>query len=274
MKHTTPPNPHDMRNMILAAVLCTGLLFVWQVMYVNPREEARRAEIAEQADLQQKPITTDDGDVVLPSVPSRSSTGNTARDDISSMSRADVIKTSPRVRISSPAVHGSINLDGLRFDDLTLVRHRVSVEKDSPEVVLLTPARNENRYFVQIGWLPATQGGTLKLPDGKSQWTANSSTLMPDSPVSLSWNNGQGVEFRVDIALDENYLFTIKQNVINNSGSDINVMPYGLINRSEPQADRFNAILHRGPIGVFNGELTEVSYEDLHDEDEKPAIIM
>jgi YidC/Oxa1 family membrane protein insertase len=268
MKHTTPPNPGDMRNMIITAVLCTGLLFVWQVLYVNPREEARRAVVAEQATLQNKAIETRDGDVVLPNTASHSDTAVVAQ-EMQGKSRDEVIEANPRVRISSQAVHGSINLQGLRFDDLTLARHRVSEEENSPEVVLLTPAQHASRYFAQIGWLASNQGDSVALPDSNSLWTADSNELTPRQPVTFSWDNGQNVTFRVQVALDENYLFTIRQQVVNNSTRNINVLPYGLINRSEPHEDSFSNVLHRGPIGVFNGELTEVSYKALREDEEK-----
>lgn len=268
MKHMTPPNPSDMRNMILTAVLCTGLLFIWQVLYVNPREEARRAVIAEQAQIQGQVIAADEDDVVLPRTPQSAAIEAEAQ-EVSHLSRSEILETSPRVRISSSALHGSINLQGLRFDDLTLVRHRVSEEENSPEVVLLTPAQHASRYFAQIGWLPASQGGDVVLPDENSRWTANAQELTPKQPVTFSWKSNQNVEFRVHITLDENYMFSIRQEVVNNSGRDISLMTYGLINRAEPMEDSFSNILHRGPIGVFNGQLTEVPYEDLRDEQAK-----
>lgn len=268
MKHTTPTNPSEMTNMIIAAVLCTGLLFVWQVLYVNPREEVRRAAVAEQAEIQQQAIRTGDGDVILPAA----APGNSAAESggISNISRTDAVAESPRVTIAgSSAVHGSINLQGLRLDDLTLIRHRVSVEEDSPEVVLLTPAQHDKRYFAQVGWLPAAQNAGVTLPDENSLWTASGSELAPGKPVTFTWNNGQGLDFTVTMTLDENYLFTFEQQVHNATGEPVDLLPYGLINRAVPLGDRFSTILHTGPIGSFNNELTEVSYEDLAEDEQK-----
>lgn len=269
MKHSmqTPPNNSDMRNMIIAAVLCTALLFIWQVLYVNPLEAQRRAALAEQATVQQQAMTTSEGDVILPR-PAENVAASSGEGDISSLSREAAIAATPRVRVDSPAVHGSINLQGLRFDDLTLARHRVSVEEDSPEVVLLTPAEHVKRHFLQIGWLSA-QGDKLQVPDSNTQWHADGDTLSPGKPVIFRWTNPQNVEFRVRVGLDENYLFTISQEVVNRSGSDIAVMPFGLINRADPsKSDRFSSILHQGPIGVFNDTLTEISYENLREDHE------
>ncbi|MCH2547513.1 MAG: membrane protein insertase YidC [Alphaproteobacteria bacterium] len=272
MRHTTPPNPSDMRNMIITALLCTGLLFVWQVLYVKPSEEARMAVLKEQAQRQQEVVQTPQGDVILPTnmQAGQTNVAELATEDMSNYSREEMLAATPRITINSPALHGSINLRGLRFDDLTLVRHRVSVEEDSPEVVLLTPSQHASRYFAQGGWLPAVRGSDVKLPDEKSLWSADDSQLTPKNPVTLQWDNGQGVTFLVHITLDKDYLFSMRQEVINNSGKSIDIMPYGLINRSEPSAsDRFGAILHSGPIGVFNGELTEVSYDDLRGDEQK-----
>lgn len=262
----TPPNNSDMRNMIIAAVLCTALLFVWQVLYVNPLEASRRATLAEQATIHQQAVATPEGDIILPRA-AEGSASPASEGEISSLSREDAIATNPRVRINSQTVHGSINLQGLRFDDLTLARHRVSVEEDSPEVVLLTPAEHRNRHFLQIGWLPATRGAALQMPDSNTLWRADSDTLSPGKPVTLSWTNAQNVEFRVRVGLDENYLFTISQEVVNRSGAEIAVMPFGLINRADPtEGNRFGSVLHEGPISVFNDTLKEISYEDLQEE--------
>lgn len=269
MKLTTPTPPSEMRNIIITAVLCTLLLFAWQVFYVKPQEDARRAMLSEQANLQQKPMFTPQGDVILPQRPEGATDSVAPITPVAQVTREEALEDAPRVSISSGALHGSINLRGLRFDDLTLVRHRVDTAEDSPEVVLLTPAQHENRYFAQLGWL-AAQGSSVKLPDGDTLWKADASELTPAKPLLLTWNNGQGLEFRVQVSLDENYLFTLTQEVRNTGGAAVNVMPYGLINRAEPHdSSRFTQVLHHGPIGVFNDELTEVNYEELRDDKEK-----
>jgi len=267
MKLTTPTPPSEMRNIIITAVLCTLLLFFWQVFYVQPQEEARQAAIAEQAQLQQKPVIDAQGDVVLPTTPQATPYAGGGDASVSvPVSRDDALQSAPRVAISSDALHGSINLRGLRFDDLTLVRHRVSVEEDSPEVVLLTPAQHSSRYFAQLGWLAAS-GAQVKVPAADTLWSASANTLTPQQPVTFSWNNGQGLEFRIHAALDENYLFTLRQEVVNTGNQAVSLLPYGLINRSEPEgSDQFGAILHHGPIGVFHGELTETGYDELRDD--------
>lgn len=251
----TPPNQSDIRNLILAAVLSCGLLFVYQVFYAGPQEAAQRAAFQ----AQQERAKVAESDVILPSA----SHVQQRADVVSKLPRKELLQQFPRVKISSPTVHGSLNLKGLRFDDLTLARHRVRLEEDSPEVTLLSPAQAADRYFLQLGWLSA--GHNTVVPDDGAVWQADSDTLTPEQPVTLHWKNPQGVEFLVHLALDENYLFTVKQEVHNNSAKPVAVAPYGLINQTLPHEDtNFNAIIHRGPIGVLDGAtLTETAYKDL-----------
>src|SRR5690606_30666079 len=125
---------------------------------------------------------------------------------------------------------------------------------------------NVNRYFLQVGWLPATQGNAIALPDSNSLWTANRDTLTPETPVTFTWRNPQGITFSVEVALDNDYLFTVTQQVTNPTGQTVEVMPYGLANRAVPESSRFSTIMHTGPIGVFDGTLTETSFGDLKDD--------
>lgn len=263
----------DMRNLILAVILCSGLLFIWQVFYQQPRILAQQA--AEKARIEQltkaNAVSGDAiarGDVVLPGEKATIGQSVAASDDISDLPRERILAASPRVKIGSDALHGSINLTGLRFDDLTLARHRTTVEKDSPEVVLLSPAQTLNRYFLQVGWL-APQDDKTRLPDRNTLWTADSDTLAPGKPVNLKWDNGQGVVFHVEIGLDKDYLFTLRQRIQNDTGAAISVLPYALANHALPAGEHFANIVHQGPIGALDDELVEVGYEDLKKADKE-----
>lgn len=252
--HTTPPNPADMRNLIIAVVLCTGLLFLWQEMYVAPQRQAEQQKIKTLEQAAQ-------GDVAMPSGDGLSSAAEAAV-----LTRSQALEESGRVQINAPAVHGSINLKGLRLDDLTLVRHHLTPDETSPEVVLLSPAKTQARYFVQFGWLGGAGTNGVQLPDANTVWQADRDTLTAEAPVTFTWASPQGLTFSNTIALDENYLFTLTQRVTNNSGSDVQLLPYGLINRTQQTADRFSALIHTGPIAVVDGELVEESYGDVADD--------
>ena len=70
----------------------------------------------------------------------------------------------------------------------------MTVQKDSPLVVLLNPLGAQDAYFAELGWL-ADSDRTLTLPDAKTRWTSDGATLTPDHPVTLSWDNGGGLRF-------------------------------------------------------------------------------
>lgn len=264
IKLNTPPNPADLRNLIIAVLLSSGLLFMWQYAYQQPKMIAQQEALRQQKEQEstQQRLTQ-----AMGGTHANTDTASILADSQSALPRETVIAAAPRVRIQSPALHGSINLDGLRFDDLTLVRHRVAVDPESPEVILLTPAQAVSRYFLQVGWL-AGSGEPVDLPTATTRWKADKESLVPDSPVTLSWVNAQGITFRVRVGLDRDYLFTLEQEVVNASGAPVKVIPYGLINRTVPVHDRFSAVIHEGPIAVMDGELIEVPYSKL-EEDKK-----
>lgn len=260
------PSQTDLRNLIIAVVLSTGLLFMWQQMYAEPKEAARREMLQrerEQAETAAPGMA--DADVILPEA-ARNLEPAEAAMLTPSLSRAEALADAPRIPINAPAVHGSINLQGLRFDDLTLDRHRVRIAEDSPDVVLLSPAQTAQRYFIQVGWLPSSRTQGLVLPDSNTLWRPSGSELTPGNPVTFHWENPQGIAFDVRVALDEDYLFTITQTVINPTGESLSLMPYGLINRARPTDGKFGAILHTGPIAVVEDTLLEVPYDEIEDD--------
>jgi len=126
-----------------------------------------------------------------------------------SRNRAVVLGETPRVRIATPTIAGSINLKGARFDDLVLVRQREAISPTSPPVRLLSPAGARGAYFAGFGWT----GQGVAAPDANSLWTASASTLSPGKPVTLSWSNATGQRFELIVSVDDGYLFSIKQRV-------------------------------------------------------------
>jgi YidC/Oxa1 family membrane protein insertase len=174
--------------------------------------------------------------------------------------RALVIKDSPRVAISTPRVAGSINLKGARLDDLVLIDHRETIAKNSPPVRLLSPNGAPGAYFAQFGW----SGDGVALPGADTVWTADRTELSPDRPVTLRWNNGQGQLFEIMIAIDANYLFTVRQTVSNAGPGTVALKPYGLISRVGASPDISTWTLHTGPIGAFGkGANYDVGFDNL-----------
>jgi YidC/Oxa1 family membrane protein insertase len=174
--------------------------------------------------------------------------------------RAIVLRDSPRVAISTPRVAGSINLKGARIDDLVLIDHRETIAKNSPPVRLLSPNGAPGAYFASFGW----SGDGVALPTADTLWTADGNQLSPGHPVTLRWNNGRGQLFEIMVAIDANYLFTIRQTVANSGASAIAVKSYGLISRLGASPDISTWTLHTGPIGAFGkGANYEVSFDNL-----------
>ncbi|MGB3723112.1 MAG: membrane protein insertase YidC, partial [Pacificimonas sp.] len=172
--------------------------------------------------------------------------------------RAEVLSDSPRVVIDTPALSGSVNLTGARIDDLLLKRHFETLEDDT-NIRLFSPAGARGSYFAQIGWT-----GQGDLPTAKTRWQADAERLTPDSPVTLAWTNDAGVRFLIELAIDENYLFTARQRIENRGQSAVIARPYGLIARDGigPDESTFNA--HVGPISATVDETSyEYDYEDV-----------
>jgi YidC/Oxa1 family membrane protein insertase len=178
--------------------------------------------------------------------------------------REEALKAAPRrLTIKNSSVKGSINLEGAMFDDLTLVKYRETTAPNSPEILLLSPQGTENPYYARFGWLALEGLVPTYVPNDKTVWETNGLNLTPQTPVTLTWNNGNGLLFQQIISIDEQYMFSITQKVTNSSASPVSLTPQGMLTQQgDPKTSGF-FILHEGPIGVFNGKLNDPSYDDL-----------
>src|SRR4051794_14937545 len=161
-----------------------------------------------------------------------------------------VLGSTPRVRIASPSLQGSINLKGAQIDDLVLLRQRQTIEKDSPPVRLFSPLGTAGAYVASFGW--TAQGGPA--PDMNTVWTADSQQLTPGHPVTLSTETANGARYQIKIAVDDGYLFTVAQSVANATPQAFTVRPIGLVSRATQSADPTSRTMHVGPIGFFDGK--------------------
>lgn len=256
----------DNRNVILAVVLSMLVLFGWQFFVAGPQLEQaqRQAELraTEQAAAEQLavPATNADG---TNAAPTPADTANPTFAD-----RDTAIAATQRVTISTADIEGSINLTGARIDDLQLKQYRETVEPDSPIITLLKPAGLPDAYFIEQG-LVAAAGSNVVAPDSSSVWTVegDAATLTADTPVTLSFDNGQGLIFRRTIAVDDFYLFTITQTVENQGTGDVALFPYSrVVRHGNPRVQNF-FIQHEGPIGVLgNNNYVARKYGDLQNE--------
>ncbi|MBT7943075.1 MAG: membrane protein insertase YidC, partial [Alphaproteobacteria bacterium] len=209
----------------------------------------------------QTPQTTPTPGSALPSVPS---VPGLPTIDLGA-TRQKILDQSPRIRINTPRLHGSISLKGGRLDDLTLADYRETLDADSDEIVMLIPKGDKNAYFAEFGWV-AADGHSMPGPD--TLWQASAKTLSTDSPVTLTWDNGQGLKFVRTFSVDNNFMFTISQQVINTGSKSATLHPYGLISRrTTPEVSGFY-IIHEGLIGVTNSTLREIAYDEIQEEGE------
>ncbi len=255
----------DQRNLILAVAISIAIVLGFQYFYEVPRVQQLADQQAEQQALEPAPVPG--AEAPLPSdVPAPPGTPVTpvTSTAVAAASRDAVLAEAPRVRIESPRLHGSVTLTGGRIDDLTLADYRETTDPESPEITLLSPAGAARAYYAEFGWVPAESGTVV--PVAATEWRADRGTLAPGEPVTLSWDNGAGLRFTRRIALDENYMFTVTQAVKNSGVAPVTLYPYGLISRSETPETLGFYILHEGLLGVFDGTLLEIDYDDLQED--------
>ena len=183
--------------------------------------------------------------------------------EVSKISRKEAIENEDRINFENSTVIGSISLVGASIDDLTFKKYTNTLNGDD-NVVLLNPKKIENGYYVETGW--ATTNKDINVPNSKSVWKLEGNNkLSPNSPVKISWTNDQNIKFVKDISIDDQYLFKVKQTIINNSEKTYNFYPYGQIIRNiAPDVTDFY-ILHEGLIGVFDDQLVEEDYDDIEE---------
>jgi YidC/Oxa1 family membrane protein insertase len=237
---------NDQRNMLLAIVLSAIVLFGWS--FISDRWLPTANEPSTKiVDGKQVPLPKPQADPAADAP-------RAIRD------RQVVLRETPRVRIETPSLRGSINLLGARIDDLVLTRHTESLARNSPPVRLLSPFGARDAYFASFGWT----GEGLALPGPATVWRASSPRLAPGSPVTLSWDNGQGQRFEIRLAVDENYMFTAEQVVANAGTGAVAARPYALVSRAGASPDPDSWTMHVGPVGVFNGRANyDVGFDDL-----------
>ncbi len=263
----------DNRNTIIAVILSGLVLIAWQYFYNVPQMEKQR-EAQRQAELL-KPAPQATPGAAPGAAPGSSATPSPTAAapgaDAPVASRETVLAAGPRIKIESPRVIGSIALKGARIDDLALVQFRETVDPTSPAVVLLSPSGTAEPYYAEFLWLTAN-GSSVKTPNAETVWQQEgSNSLSPSTPVTLKYDNGQGLTFRRTISIDDRYLFSIKDEVNNLGSAPVTLYPFGLISRGGKPPVSGYAILHEGPIGYLGEQgLQEYTYKNL-DEAKTPT---
>ena len=249
----------DQKNLIVAIVLSLVILLGFQYFYELPHMRAQQAAQQTQEALQalQAPARPAAPGAELPAIPG----APTAPGAPIELDRAAIVDQPGRVHIQSDRVSGSIALEGGRIDDITLVTYRQTTDPNSPPITLLNPIGTPDAYYAESGWV--AQDRDIAVPDAKTRWTADRSTLTPQQPVTLSWNNGQGLRFSRQYALDRDFMITVTSRVENSGSRPVALLPFALIARSGTPVTSGYYILHEGPIAVFNDRLHEINYKDV-----------
>ena len=256
----------DQKNTILAIVLSALVLIGWQLYFGLPQVEKQKQIQQQQAQEHAQPGAPAPQAVPSTQAPPAASPQAPAQPGAvpgRAMTREEALAASPRVRIETPSVAGSISLRGGRIDDLSLIKYHETVDPGSPPIVLLAPSGSPSPFYSEFGW-SAASGTTVKLPGPDTLWQqTGGGTLSVGRPVTLAYDNGEGLEFRRTIAVDDKYLFTIKDEVVNKGASAITLYPYALISRHGTPHTLGYYILHEGMIGVLDDKLQEASYSDI-----------
>jgi YidC/Oxa1 family membrane protein insertase len=257
----------DNRNTILAVILSGLVLIGWQYFFNLPQMEKQRATQQAQGEMSKPAPQATPGTTPQPgAAPTPSANAPAASQPAAVVSREAAIASGPRVKIDTPRLAGTISLKGARIDDLSLVQFHETVNPSSPPIVLYSPSGTAQPYYAEFGWVPAT-GSTVKLPDRDTLWQQEGAgSLTPTSPITLKYDNGDGLTFRRTISIDDRYLFTIKDDVTNVGNAPVTLYPFALISRhGTPHVEGYY-ILHEGLIGYLGDQgLQEYGYKKIDD---------
>jgi YidC/Oxa1 family membrane protein insertase len=271
----------DKYNLYLALILSSLVILGWNMFYNGPQLEKER--LAHEAQLRGQNAASQTPGAQGPASQAPGSQGPASQAPGSqglagslgaggagapAKTRAEALAESPRVALDTPALYGSIALKGGRIDDVSLKAYRETTNPSSPHIVLLSPAGAPEPYYAEAGFL-AAQSEPLALPRADTLWRADRAALTPETPVTLSWDNGQGLVFRRKIAVDDRYMFTVTDSVENKSDRPAALAPYALVRRQGAPASANFSILHEGFVGVIGESGVQTFKYDKIEKEEK-----
>ena len=241
------------KNFIAAILLSMAIIFGWQYFYAAP--------------LQQK-LTAETQTAQTQTAPATGGTVPGAATQAAPVSREEALARSPRLPFKTDFVEGSINLKGAMIDDLHLLRYRETIDPKSPTITFLSPSGTPGALFAEQGVVPAT-GTTAKLPDPNTVWTAPAGAVLSEgNPVTLTWDNGEGLKFSRKIELSDEYLFTVTQIVENTTQAPVAMIPYARIQRQDTPVVSGYWVFFEGMLGWVDGALQEIHYSDVSEQTE------
>ena len=237
----------DSKNVIAAIALSTAVIVLYSLFFI-PEQPIKKQNLAEQKKIEQNTDT--------PSL--------NEKETFIQISRNDALKESERISFENQSIVGSISLKGAVIDDLTLKDYKVSLKSDE-KIKLLNPRNIADGYFIETGFV--TTDKNIDVPNSNSIWSVvGNNKLTEQSPIKLMWKNKQGITFEKEISLDNKFLFTVKQKIVNLSSKKYDFYSYGQIIRNKiPEGLQNFFILHEGPISVLDDELIEEDYDNIQD---------
>ena len=239
----------ELKNIIAAVTLSLAIIVLYSLFFQPSPEEMKKLR----TEKEKKELIENS------EAPSLDGTENFTK-----MSRKDALNESKRIFFENENVIGSISLRGATIDDLVFKNYKKTLDKKE-KVTLLNPRDIKNGYSIESGFV--TNSKNIQVPNSSTEWKVlGNNKLTNNNPVKLVWSNSQGITFEKNISLDDQFLFTVKEKVINSSDKTYNFYSYGQIIRNQkPQISGFY-ILHEGPIATLDDELIEEDYDDIKEE--------
>ncbi|HLY89990.1 MAG TPA: membrane protein insertase YidC [Acetobacteraceae bacterium] len=249
----------DQQRLLIAIAISVAILLGFQLLVAPHLPQPPKPEPAQVASTNAPSSNASTGNAQSPLTPPQGS-------PVSNVPA--VPKNVPRVKIAAQDLSGSISLLGARLDDLVLTKYRETLAPDSPNVRLLEPLSDPEPYYVQYGW-SAAPGAQVKLPDNDTTWASSGDTLSTGHPITLSWDNGEGLTFQIAFSVDDDYMFTVQQSVRNTGGTPVTLYPWSRVRRDYTPETSGYYILFEGMLGIVDNTLQEMTYSSAKSETDK-----
>jgi YidC/Oxa1 family membrane protein insertase len=236
----------DTKNVIAAISLSAAVIILYSLFFAPSPNELKKIDEQKSSMNSEAPKLEESEKIV-------------------ELSRDKALKESNRVEFENQNIKGSISLMGGTIDDLIFKNYTETLDGKN-KITLLNPKKYSEGYFVETGWVSSSKN--IELPNSNTNWKVEGNNkLTPGNPVTLVWNNNQGISFKKKIKIDEKFLFSIDQIITNQSEKSYDFYAYGQIIRNKsPEVTNFY-ILHEGLIGVLNDQLVEKDYDDIEEKE-------